>query len=205
MSNVQIRNGFRVPYSVYRTFPAEMSRLLPAALAPYAREKVAELGRHLANSDTATAKQLIEKAIAPRGYRSSNFIQDRLSQNNFLDDEFAISVLADYAPYFLHPRQVWSSFDLTIRVDLWMTHPNAMSLASDYVYGRIVCAASSETYDALLSIESVEEFSYFDKEDSTDEWEARAEVWEHTVNEDSLTQWAFVPQDIWLHSVMRGH
>lgn len=201
MSTVQILNGFRVPYSQYRGFPAEMSRALPAALAPYARTKIAELRGDLADGDADSAKPFIEKVIAPRGYAPSSFVRYRLESGNVLDTEFAVSVLADYAPYFLHPHQVWSSSDLTIRVDLWMAGSDATGPDTDYVYGRIVCAAADETYIALLGIPGVEEFSYFDREEGSEQWEARAKVWEDIVDEDSLTQWTFVPQNIWLHSV----
>lgn len=204
MSTVQILNGFRIPYSRYRGLPAEMARVLPAALAPYARMKVAELRGDLADGEAESARPFIEKVIAPRGYAPSNFVRYRLEAGNVLDTEFAVSVLADYAPYFLHPHQVWSSSDLTIRVDLWMTTADAEGPDADYVYGRIVCAAADETYIALLGIDGVEEFSYFDQEDGTERWKARAGVWETIVDEDSLTQWTFVPQDIWLHSVVEG-
>ncbi len=200
--SVRIANGFRIPYSRYKGLPAEMARELPAALAPYARTKVAEMRGDLADSTAESAKPYIERAAAPRGYTPSNFVRHRLEAGNVLDTEFAVSVLADYAPYFLHPHQVWSSFDLTIRVDLWMPHADAEGPDAGYVYGRLVCAAADETYIALLSIPGVEEFSYFGCEDGTEQWAARAGVWEGIVDEDSLTQWTFVPQNIWLHSVV---
>jgi hypothetical protein len=201
MSNVRILNGFRVPYSQYRAFPAMLAGRLPAALAPYARVKLDELHGDMAGGDPSNAEGFVTKVIAPRGYSPSIFVRHRLREGSVTDKEFAIELLADFAPYYMHPHQLWSSFDLTIRVDLWMPYADASGRDADYVYGRIVCSAVDETYIALLGIEGVEEFSYYDDENASAKWEAREPVWNNMVDDESRTEWHFIPGSIWLHEI----
>jgi hypothetical protein len=201
MSNVRIESGFRVPYERYREFPAQLRKTLPVAHAGYAKTKILELRDTLA-SLTAESVPGFLGVIEPRGYTASNFVRHRMKSGDVQDMEFAVSALADFAPYFMHPHQRWSSYDLTIRIDLWMVGAEQDGLDSEYVYGRVV-ASNSDVFPEVLAIEGVEEFSYYDKENASEEWTARAGVWE-TVSEDSRTQWDFIPDNIWLHEVVEN-
>lgn len=196
MSNVSIERGFRVPLAEYRRFPRELQDRLPAAIAPYARFKVQEL---LSDLEGAGADGMIG-SLAPRGYTPSIFARHLMKSEP--TEQLAITLLSDWALFFTHPRQVWSSFDLTIRVDLWMARPDADGPDADYVYGRVVSSAADEVYIALLGIPGVEEFSYYDTDDMMPSWPAREPIWNTLVDEDSRTEWAFVPGPTWLHETV---
>lgn len=200
MSNVRIESGFRVPYPRYREFPAQLRKTLPAVHSEYAKTKVLELRDTLVDMSAESAPGFLG-AIEPRGYAASNFVRYRMAKGDVQDTEFAISVLADVGPYFMHPHQRWSSYDLTIRIDLWMVETAQVGPDSEYVYGRVV-TSNSDVFPAVLGIEGVEEFSFYDKDDASSEWTARADIWA-TVSEDSRVQWDFIPDDIWLHEAVR--
>lgn len=198
MSNVRIESGFRVPYARYRDFPAQLRETLPVVHAEYAKTKVLELRDTLASMRAESAPGFL-RVIEPRGYVASNFVRHRMEEGDAQDTEFAVSALADFGPYFMHPHQRWSSYDLTIRIDIWMVQDGP---GSEYVYGRVV-ASNSDVFPAVLGIEGVEEFSYYDKDNASVEWMARAGVW-GSVSEDSRVQWDFIPDNIWLHEVVEN-
>jgi len=198
MSNVRIESGFRVPYARYRDFPAQLRETLPIVHAEYAKTKVLELRDTLASMRAESAPGFL-RVVEPRGYAASNFVRHRMEKGDAQDIEFAVSALADFGPYFMHPHQRWSSYDLTIRIDIWMAQDGP---GSEYVYGRVV-TPNSDVFPAVLGIEGVEEFSYYVKDDASVEWMARAGVWE-SISEDSRTQWDFIPDNIWLHEAVEN-
>lgn len=203
VSNVSIERGFRVPIAQYRHFPAQLHSRLPAVMVPYVRTKIAEIVADLQGLDPEQMRRYAVNQAAPRGYTPSRFTEHLLGKG-VADSRVAVALLKDWAPFFMHRHQSWSSYDTTIRIDLWQPHSAATGHDAEYVYGRVVTVPADEVYIEILGIPSVEEFSYFDREDGAGEWEAREHVWDSIVDDDSRTEWHFVPDELWLLDVAEG-
>lgn len=202
MSNVRIERGFRIPLAEYRYLPSQLQERIPAAIAPYVRAKAAEIVSDLQDATRDEMYNYAVSQVAPRGYTPSRYTKYLLGKS-LADNPLAISLLKDWAPYYMHPNQLWSSYDITVRIDLWMPRADSTGPDAEYVYGRLVTVPADEAYIALLGIPGVEEFSYFDRDSGAPEgWDDREPVWNNVVDEDSRTEWSFIPDELWLADVI---